>query len=254
MNINTLLENEFQKRGLEFIVGPDPNRYTIKIGEECSLISIDNLQRDVASDGDIGRIPRFIDAIMGSSSMTKDSLSADQLYWCLEPNDYEKRADYYVSMSDRTDRILVHLSLDHRLITWVTPSMLNSLGLSELDAGQRAFSNLGRILSEATVEFQDIDGVNLGYISTSIPFKSSLILAPNLRTIMEGVLGWPLLAVVPNRDFLYLWAAQHTDFAQRVGGVVVREYSQASYPISTEVYEISDDGIQAIGEFSTPSK
>jgi len=59
------------------------------------------------------------------------------------------------------------------------------------------------------------------------------------------------LAVVPDRDFLYLWAARHKDFAPRVGRVLVREYSKASYPISTEVYEITNQGIQAIGEFPT---
>ena len=59
------------------------------------------------------------------------------------------------------------------------------------------------------------------------------------------------MAVVPDRDFLYLWAARHTEFAGRVGGVVVREFAKASYPISTEIYEISDAGIRAIGTFPT---
>ncbi len=96
---------------------------------------------------------------------------------------------------------------------------------------------------------KDIDGVQLGFIGTPLPFKASLILAPNLREVVGAVLGWPLMAVVPDRDFLYIWGARHTEFVQRVGGVVVREYSKASYPISTEVYEITDQKIRAIGEF-----
>ena len=99
-----------------------------------------------------------------------------------------------------------------------------------------------------------IDGVQLGFIITSLPFKASLILAPNLHEVVGAALGWPLMAVVPDRDFLYLWAAQHTDFVQRVGGVVVREYSQASYPISTEVYEITEKSIRAIGAFPIGDK
>ena len=112
-----------------------------------------------------------------------------------------------------------------------------------------AFTNLGRALTEASVESQDLDAVQLGFIGTSLPFKASLILAPDFRQVVEPLLGWPLLAVFPDRDFLYLWAARHTDFAQRVGPVVVREYSQASYPLSTEVFEITDSNIRAIGEF-----
>jgi hypothetical protein len=109
----------------------------------------------------------------------------------------------------------------------------------------------GRALSKATVESQDIDGVQLGFISSSLPFKAAFILAPNLREVVSAVLGWPLMAVVPDRDFLYLWPARHADFVQRVGAVVVREYSRASYPISTEVYEITDQRIRAIGAFPT---
>jgi hypothetical protein len=57
------------------------------------------------------------------------------------------------------------------------------------------------------------------------------------------------MAVAPDRDFLYLWAARHTDFVHRVGKGVVREYLKASYPLSTEVYEINDEGIRAVGAF-----
>jgi hypothetical protein len=35
-----------------------------------------------------------------------------------------------------------------------------------------------------------------------------------------------------------------------VGRVVVEQYSKASYPISTEVFLITDQGIKAVGEFS----
>ena len=144
----------------------------------------------------------------------------------MEPSDYEERADFRVAMSDRVDRVLVHLSSDDRLVTWVTPAMLSSLGLSESDAGARAFTNLGRAMSKATVESKDIDSVQLGFVGTSLPFKAALILAPNLREVVGTVLGWPLMAVVPDRDFLYLWAARHADFVQRVGSVVVRESIQ----------------------------
>ena len=213
------------------------------------LVCLENLQRDVASDGDVGRVARFVDAVVASAGEFDATVSADQLYWSLEPSEDKECANYRVAMSNCVARVLVHLSSDGLRVTRVTPSMLASLGLSEKDAGARAFTNLGRALTEASVETQAIDGVQLGFVSTSLPFKASLILAPNLREIMEAALGWPLMAVVPDRDFLYLWAARHTDFVQRVGRVVVREYSQASYPISTEVFEITEKAIRAIGEF-----
>jgi hypothetical protein len=249
MSIQTQFEEELRRRGFTFSIDAESGRHAVEIGGGRMLVSLGNLQRDVASDGDVGRVSRFVDALVASAGAPEAAVSANQLYWCLEPSDYEERADYRVAMSDCVDRVLVHLSTDGRLVTWVTRSMLDSLGLPEADAGDRAFTNLGRALSAASVESQFIDGVQLGFIGTSLPLKASLILAPNLREVVGAVLGWPLMAVVPDRDFLYLWAARHTDFVQRVGHVVVREHSQASYPISTEVYEIADKAIRAIGAF-----
>lgn len=247
MNARELFEGELRKRGLPFGIDSESGRHAVKIGDGRVLVSLDNLERDLASDGDVGRVSRFVDMVVASAS--EDELSPEQFYWCLEPNDYAEKPDFRVTISDRVDRALVHLSSDNRLVTWVTPSMLKSSGLSESEASAKAFTNLARALSESTIELEDIDGIQLGFISTDIPFKASLILAPNLREIVETQLGWPLMAVTPDRDFLYLWAARHTYFVQRVGGVVVREYSQASYPISTEVYKITDEKIHAIGEF-----
>jgi len=251
MNSRSRFEDELRRRGLRFSIDEDTGRYVVEVGGGQVLVSLDNLDRDLARDGDAGRISRFVDAIIASVGTSDEGLSGDQLYWCLEPSNYEERADYRVALSDRVDRVLVRLARDQRFITWVTPKMLDSLGLSEADAGLIAFTNLGRELMKSSIESQDIDGVRLGYIATSLPFKASLILAPNLREIAGAVLGWPLMAVIPDRDFLYLWAARNTGFVNRVGGVVVREYSKAAYPLSTEVYEITDETVRAIGEFPT---
>jgi len=249
MNIETQFEDELLRRGHTFSLDLESGRHVVEVEGWRMLISLDNLRRDVAADGDVGRIVRFVDSVVASVGASRAALSADRLYWCVESSDYEERAEYRFAMSNLVDRVLVHWSAEGNLVTWVTPSMLESLKLSEADAGDFAFRNLGRALSEASVESQDIDGVKLGYINTSLPFKASLILAPNLREVIGAVLGWPIMAVIPDRNFLYFWAAQHTTFIQRVGGVVVREYSRSSYPLSTEVYEITDNAIRAIGEF-----
>jgi hypothetical protein len=252
MNARTLLEHELRRRGLRFSVDAESGRHAVEIGDGRMLVSLDNLQRDLTRDGDTERVSRLVDAIVAMAGASDAALSLDRLYWCLEPTDYEEPASFRVAMSDRVDRVLVHLSTDRQLISWVTAQMLDSLRLSETDAGTKAFSNLARALADSSIECKDIDGVALGYINSSLPFKASLVLAPNLRDVTEAALGWPLMAVIPDRNFLYLWAARHADFVQRVGGVVVREYSTAAHPLSTEVYEITDDALCVVGEF--PSK
>jgi hypothetical protein len=250
-NLRTLFEAELSQRDIVYTIEPESDRYVIMLEGGRLLINLDNLRRDFDRDGDVGRISRFVDIIV-SSTTSKESPVAEQLYWNIEPNDYKQDlADFRVPLSDKVDRVLVCVSADNSCVTWVTPEMLTSLGLSESEAADVAFANLAIALSAATVETQEIDGVQLGHIGTKLPFKAALILAPNLKAVVEGKLGWPLMAIAPDRDFLFLWAARHTDFVARVGSVAVREYSQASYPISTEVWEITDEKIRAVGEFPT---
>lgn len=249
MNVRQEFEDEVTSRGLLFTIDGESGRHVVMIGGGRMLISLDNLERDVARDGDKGRISRFVDAIQESSKTSEEPLSAQQLFWCLEPSDYDVPPDFRKPLSDQVDRVLVHLSPSGSLVTWVTPKMLEELGVTEEAGASLGYANLARALAEATVEANVLDGVHLGFVATSLPFKAALILAPNLREVVGSRLGWPILAVTPDRDFLYLWAARHTNFAGRVGQVVVREYSQAPYHISTEVYEISDNGIRAVGQF-----
>jgi hypothetical protein len=242
-------EAELGKRGIRFTVQKESGRYRLKVDGTELLVSIENLQRDFATDGDLARVARFVDTVLTTTVTDEKPLDPQRLFWCFEPNDYEEKPDYRKPVSDRVDRVLVHLSLDNTRITWVTPAMLTKANLAENIAEKIAFENLSREMQSAKIEFSEIDGVRLGYLATTLPFKGSLLMAPNLKACIESKLGWPVMAVAPDRDFLYLWAAKHEEFVNRVGSTTVEQFSKASYPLSTEVYSVSDSGIEAVGEF-----
>ena len=112
---------------------------------------------------------------------------------------------------------------------------------------QHAWSNLDTALARAgQVTYPAPGGAALLSFAAALPSKASLLLAPSLRAAVEGTTGWPVLAVVPDRDFLYLWAAGYRDLIGRLAGVVIREHARAPYPLSPEVFEIGDS-IRAIG-------
>ncbi|QDU73374.1 hypothetical protein Pan97_03440 [Bremerella volcania] len=253
-SVREQFERELTERGYSFTIDPESGCHLVTVDETELKVSLENLERELAAGIDGDRVARFVDTVLASVETFDDDYAAERLYWSLEPNDYEEKADYCEAVSDSADRVLVHLSACGTMITWVTPSMLETLGLSLEDAGRHAFTNLAREVEAATLETQDVDGVPLGYVVTELPFKAALILAPNLRQMVEERLGWPVMAVVPDRDFLYLWGAQHQGFVSRLGPVVVREYTRSPYAISTEVYRIADDGVRAIGAFPVPEE
>lgn len=242
-------EEELRKRGVVFGVEKGTGRYQFRLGETDMAVSLDNLLKEVEADHDLTRVGRFVKVVMETSTAGANAISREGLFWCLEPNDHIAKADFCEAVSERVDRVLIHMSGDRTRLTWVSPNMLESLKMSFSEAAEAAAQNLARELSAAKIEFQEIDGVRLGFVNTHLPFKASLLLALNLRECVEGVLGWPLQAIAPDRNFLYLWAARHEQFVGRVGGVAVKEYTKAAYPLSTEVYSISEKGVRAIGAF-----
>jgi hypothetical protein len=69
------------------------------------------------------------------------------------------------------------------------------------------------------------------------------------RAYVEPSLGWPVLATIPNRDFIYVIAEKDRGLLDYMGRVIQKEFRTSSYPISTEVLRISERGIEAIGAF-----
>jgi hypothetical protein len=246
----TLFEKELSLRSMSFRLDPKSGRYIVEHQGKELFVSLGNLRREYGRDFDESRVARFIDSVLSLEFRSRSWEEVrDSILFCIEPTDDVERSNFRRSISDLVDRVPVHFDATRGTITWISPSMLSawSVDLEEVEAA--ASNNLGAILAQATLQHQEIDGVRLGYLETVHPFKSAMILAPNLREVVSPLLGWPLYAVIPDRNFLYMWAAEHKDFAARLGGVVVDEFGSAPYPISTEVFEISDEGIMAIGEF-----
>ena len=109
---------------------------------------------------------------------------------------------------------------------------------------------MNRLLDGKRLEVQKIDGMKLGLVPITSVFKASIIFAPNFRTFVSTELEWPVLAVLPCRDFIYVLSEKDKALLNRMGAVVQREYRESGYPITTEVLKISDNGIKAIGKLS----
>lgn len=173
------------------------------------------------------------------------------LFFCLEPSDYAEQPDFRMPVSDNVDRAPVHWDESGNQITWITQQMLDGWQISLSDVTALASDNLAGALARAKIKRWNAAGAWIGSLATDgIPFKTALILAPNLKAVVSPLLGWPLLAVLPDRDFLFLWDAASHDVIDRVGHVVVKEFNAAPYPLTTEVFRIDDDGITAIGAFA----
>jgi hypothetical protein len=243
-----LFEAELARRGLRYSAASSPGQYVVWAHGARLVVSLDNLTRQLTgAEDDAERVSWFTDQVVAASRPA--SLTTDGLYWFLEPNGHQDDAGYREPVSPRLDRVLVHADAAGALVRRMTAHALAEMGLSVDAASQHAWSSLDTALAQAEqVTYPAPGGATLLSFATALPSKASLLLAPSLRTAVEGAVGWPVLAVAPDRDFVYVWNAGHRDLIGRLGGVVIREHAGAPYPLSAEIFEIGDS-IRAIGRY-----
>lgn len=80
------------------------------------------------------------------------------------------------------------------------------------------------------------------------PFAASVVLAPELLTRFQDQLGDRLVALIPDRNTVYLFSRNFGKF-QDFGPRILKEHAAALYPCSTEAFEISRDGLKCLGSF-----
>ena len=74
------------------------------------------------------------------------------------------------------------------------------------------------------------------------------LLAPDFLKRFRDIFGSKLLVAVPNRFTIYIFPALASRYAG-YGERVVAEYRDSTYPVSREVFELSAEGMKAVGTF-----
>lgn len=247
--LTALFLREFERRGLPAPEPLDDGRFEVEVGNGRCMVSLENLAKDFARDRDAGRVGRFVDAVLSSFQLPLWQQAQAGTRFAGEPSDQEFGDAIYDRLTDSLCRVLAYVDADESLITWLTASELKKWNRSRTAVTKVASQNMAAMLRETPIEIETVDQFRLGMFATNSPFKASLLLSPNLKDVLQPTLGWPVYAVIPCRDFAYVFPETDRDLIPRLGGVVVREFTESAYPISTEVFLVSDDGMKAIGKF-----
>jgi hypothetical protein len=85
------------------------------------------------------------------------------------------------------------------------------------------------------------------------PIVATAVLAPGFRALFAETLGPDILVVVPNQHTAFVFpklASTYRDYA----AMVQQAYRDTSHPVSMEVFEITERGLQAIGVYPDPAR
>ena len=252
--VATLFLEELARRNIPVTVGEDGGYLTDLDGWKVTC-HLDNISRDWERDRDPRRIIDFVESLTKLPRLPAWEEARPRIRWQAEAADNDSGDTFHDKVSDMVCLVLAYVTPDEAQILWLSPHLVQPWGKTRDELWSAAVANMTAILGDTQVTVEPIEEHRLGILNTKLTaFKAALLFAPGLKQVVEPVLGWPLYAVMPCRDFVYVLSQKDRDLLGRMGPVVVREYDKSSYPLSTEVFEITDQGIRAFAEFRKAPK
>lgn len=233
----------------------DDGTIGVRLGDGTTVIvTLDNLARSLRA-GDHDAVQRFADAVTstrtGHDATDTWDAARPSLYLAAETS--ALATDEFVSRPVSPGLIRVLVRIDAASWRFVRPVDLERWGVPIEEALAAADDNLDAHLGDVEFEFRESGGARFGMVAGQSALKATLVFGRSLRERVEPVLGWPVLAVAPARDFMYLIRREGSDaILGGLGRVVTEEHSNSPYPITHELLEIGDDGVRALGSFGQP--
>lgn len=246
-----------EARGGRFVALSGDDLVQVDFGQGAVDIFLDNLRRRVAIGQSVGDVVALVGQIFASPDHLPSGLNERLAGLRLMLERRDALASSNVVRTEVSREVALALAWTdplEMLVQFVTTELLATWLLSEREAGAAARQQMDRLLVETPIEIHEVGRDSLLQLATRSIFKASLLAAPSLRRHVEPRIGWPVLAVAPCRDFVYLFPRGANDLLGRLGGVVAREFAESPYPLSPEVFSISDEGITAIGTFGTAER
>lgn len=223
----------------------------ISQGEITLKISLDNVRKNYERDKDESHISDLVQTLISYSievPVTWPEVK-DDIYASFFTNNYEFKESIHYKVTDEFSKVYVYSGQDK--LTWITNDDLLKWEITEADIENQSNVNADKLLESTPISFNVIEEHKLGSIEVEhVSLKGALLFAPAMKNKVEKDIGFPFYAVLPIRDFCYIFSESDFDFfAARIGKVVVDEYTQSSYPITTEILKFTAEGVEAVGKY-----
>ncbi len=90
--------------------------------------------------------------------------------------------------------------------------------------------------------------VQYAAISSEDPLTATMVLSPDFLKKFKDIFGPNILVAIPNRFTVLVFPSLASDYKD-YAGLVLSAYHDSAYPVSLEVFEISADGLRAVGVY-----
>lgn len=223
----------------------------ISQGDNNLKVSLDNVRKNYARDKDTSNISALVESIVSYSLEIPSNWknAKDSIYISFFPNDYKFESFLHHKVTDEFSKVYVYSG--NEKLTWITQDDLKKWNITENELDNQAKINADKLWASTKITFDTIENRRLGLIETEHEtLKGALLFSPVLKQKVLKDFGFPFYAVLPVRDFCYIFSEQDFKFfSKRIGSVVIDEYKHSGYPITPEILKFNDKGVEAVGKY-----
>ena len=240
-------KSQVESRGMKIEFVDKTGLIHVSQGELTMKISLDNVRKDYERYKDKTIISNFTQTILLPIELPEEwSDAKDDIYISLFTNNFEFEDIIYKKITEDFSKIYVYVERGQR--KWISKDDITKWGISEFELDTQANNNADKLLNHIQIQYYSIENRKLGVID--VARTSALLFAPAMKEKVKVDIGFPFFAVIPVIDLCYVFSEQDFDFlAERIGKIVVDEYSQSGYPITTEILKFTDNGVEVEGKF-----
>ena len=244
-------KSQIKSKGMKIDSVDETGLVYISKGEMSLEISLENVRRNYERDKDESHISDLVQTIVSNSIETPANWEdiKEEVFISLFPNDHDFQDILHVKITDECSKVYVYVEEDQ--LTWIGKDDLRKWNITEVELDFQANSNADNLLKATPITFEIIENRKLGIIaSDNTTLKAALLFAPTMKEKIMSDIGFPFYAVIPVRDFCYIFSENDFRFfSTRIGEVVTDEYKKSGYPITTEILKFTDKGVEAVGKY-----
>lgn len=244
-------KSQIEKKGMKIDSIEESGLIHISRGEWKLKVSLENARKNFTRDKDKIHITNLVETLLVEQIEIPKNWAEckDKVFISLFPNDIDFDDMIHKKVTDEFSKVYM-LSSDTNQI-FLSKDNLEKWNITEKDLDIQANTNADNLLLKSTITFDTIEKRKLGIINAdNETLKPALLFAPTMREKVKKDFGFPFYAVIPVRDFCYIFSEKDFDFfSGRIGDVVADEYKQSGYPITTEVLKFTDKGVEAVGQY-----
>lgn len=228
----------------------DAGFYRVQAAYGPIEIRLENIVRDYQRDGDIEGVKAFFQQVLAPvACFASLTAASDGLYVSLEPTSLLNDDVIQHAVADDMSRVLAHFIPEQGRITFITQALLDMWQVDADSVWAIAHANLSKVLQATPLDVKTLGPAQMGFLQADEPYKASLLLSQAMRDKVEAELGWPIHAIAPDRDFVYLLGGDVTAVLENVLNVAQEQYANAQYPLTPSLWRIDDEGACVVEVF-----